>query len=290
MTFRPARGWRRRSTSCTGARTSIPTPRRSSQSAGSVSGPTRTPTCRSAVACAAAWVPALPRPRCGWCSARSSPTCGSRPRARRARRSAAGSSRWFRGAVAGLSLNDYPLPARECEQRHAVSHMTPAPERLTRKQRQEHTRTCLLDAAGRVFARRGLTQASVDEVAADAGFTKGAVYANFGSKEELFLAMLDVRFAHRLDEMDRALSTDESPEVQARAAGRDFITYLAGDPEWGRLFFEAALHASRDEAFRIKLQQRYAQMRERMAAVLRARAEAGGFDPGVPFDQLATMI
>jgi AcrR family transcriptional regulator len=169
--------------------------------------------------------------------------------------------------------------------------MSPAaPERLTRKQRQEHTRTCLLDAAGRVFARRGLAQASVDEVAADAGFTKGAVYANFGSKEELFLAMLDVRFAHRLDQMDRALSTGESPEVQARAAGRDFIDYLAGDPEWGRLFFEAALHASRDEDFRVKLQQRYAQMRERMAAVLRARAEGGGFDPGVPFDQLATMI
>ena len=76
--------------------------------------------------------------------------------------------------------------------------MTSTPERLTRKQRQEHTRSCLLEAAGRVFARRGLTQASVDEVAADAGFTKGAVYANFGSKEELFLAMLDVRFAHRL--------------------------------------------------------------------------------------------
>ena len=75
-----------------------------------------------------------------------------------------------------------------------------------------------------------------------------------------------------------------------RCDGEAAIDYLAGDPEWGRLFFEAALHASRDEAFRIKLQQRYAQMRERMAAVLRARAESGGFDPGVPFDQLATMI
>jgi AcrR family transcriptional regulator len=162
--------------------------------------------------------------------------------------------------------------------------------RLSRKQRQEHTRRCLLEAASRVFARRGLTQASVDEVAADAGFTKGAVYANFGSKEELFLEMLDVRFAARLEEMDRALSTDEPPEAQARAAGRDFIDYLSGDPDWKRLFFEAALHASRDEAFRAKLQEHYARMRERMAELLRARTEVGGFDPGVPFDQLATMI
>jgi AcrR family transcriptional regulator len=163
-------------------------------------------------------------------------------------------------------------------------------ERLTRKQRQEHTRTCLLEAAGRVFARRGLAQASVDEVAADAGFTKGAVYANFGSKEELFLEMLDARFAARLAEMDRVLSTDAPPEAQAREAGRDFVAHITGDPDWARLFFEAALHASRHEAFREKLQERYAQMRVRMAELLEARARAGGFDPGVPFDQLAMMI
>jgi AcrR family transcriptional regulator len=166
---------------------------------------------------------------------------------------------------------------------------TPEP-RLTRKQRQEHTRRCLLESAGRVFARRGLGQASVDEVAADAGFTKGAVYANFGSKEELFLEMLDLRFAQRLAEMDRALSTDEPPEVQARVAGRDFVTFLAGDPDWRRLFVEAALHASRDAAFRAKLQAHYARMRTRMAQLLEARSRAGGFEPGVPFEQLATMI
>ena len=163
-------------------------------------------------------------------------------------------------------------------------------ERLTRKQRQEHTRRCLLDAAGRVFARRGLAQASVDEVAADAGFTKGAVYANFGSKEELFLEMLDAKFAARLQEMDRALSTDEPPEAQARVAGRDFVEFLGRDPEWARLFFEAGLHASRNDAFRAQLVSRYAAMRDRMAEILRRRAEAGGFDPGVPFDQLAMMI
>jgi AcrR family transcriptional regulator len=165
-----------------------------------------------------------------------------------------------------------------------------AQPRLTRKQRQEHTRRRLLESAGTVFARRGLTQASVEEVAADAGFTKGAVYANFGSKEELFLEMLDVRFARRLEDMDRALSTDEPPEVQARVAGRDFIDFLSSDPDWQRLFFEAALHASRDDAFRVKLQEHYAQMRGKMATLLETRSAAGGFDPGVPFDQLATMI
>jgi AcrR family transcriptional regulator len=168
--------------------------------------------------------------------------------------------------------------------------VTAEPQRLTRKERQEHTRQCLLEAAGRVFARRGLTQASVDQIAADAGFTKGAVYANFGSKEALFLEMLDERFAGRLAEMERAMSSDEPPEVQARAAAQDFIDYLTADPDWKLLFYEAALQAARDEAFRAKLQEHFAVMRARMAELLRARAEAGGFEPGVPFDELATMI
>jgi AcrR family transcriptional regulator len=167
--------------------------------------------------------------------------------------------------------------------------MTASP-RLTRKERQERTRSCLLESAARVFARRGLAQASVDQIAADAGFTKGAVYANFGSKEELFLEMLDAKFAQRLAAMDRALSTDEPPEAQARVAGRDFVDSLNLDPDWARLFIDAGLHASRDEAFREKLTAHYAAMRERMAELLRVRAQAGGFDPGVPFEQVATMV
>jgi AcrR family transcriptional regulator len=163
-------------------------------------------------------------------------------------------------------------------------------ERLTRKQRQEHTRACLLEAAARVFARRGLAQASVDEVAADAGFTKGAVYANFGSKEELFLEMLDRKFAARLVDLEAVLKTDQPPEEQARTAGRDFLSTIVADPEWGRLFYEAALHASRNEAFRQKLQASYQQMRARMVELLQARFAGTGFVPPVPYEQLAMMF
>jgi AcrR family transcriptional regulator len=162
--------------------------------------------------------------------------------------------------------------------------------RLTRKERQERTRSDLLDAAGRVFAARGIERASVDEVAGEAGYTKGAVYANFASKEELFLAMLEARFAQRMSELDRALSEHDAPDAQARAASADFITYLKSDPEWERLFFEAALHASRHEPFRRELAARYAQTRERMAAILERHAEALGIEPGLPVRRVAMML
>ncbi|HZD71914.1 MAG TPA: helix-turn-helix domain-containing protein, partial [Actinomycetes bacterium] len=48
-------------------------------------------------------------------------------------------------------------------------------------------------AARRVFARRGYHDASVEEVAEEAGFSKGAVYSNFTSKEDLFVTLLEQR-------------------------------------------------------------------------------------------------
>jgi len=164
-----------------------------------------------------------------------------------------------------------------------------AEPRLTRKERQEHTRARLMSSAARVAARRGLDGASLDEVAEEAGYTKGAVYANFAGKEDLFLAMLDARFADRLAELDRVLAVDAPPEEQARRAARDFIAAIEAEPEWERLFFEFAVYASRNEGFRRELVARYRALRERIAELLERRARELGIEPSVPPDQVATM-
>jgi AcrR family transcriptional regulator len=161
--------------------------------------------------------------------------------------------------------------------------------RLTRKEKQAHTRTCLMEAAARVFAKRGLQQASIDEVAQDAGYTKGAFYANFKSKEELFLAMLDERFAERLEEIDRVMSTQADLTDQAREAGADFMRYISADPEWQRMFFEFTAYAARNEEFRQELVTRYRALRDRIAEGLARRAEEMGTDPPFPVDQMAVM-
>jgi AcrR family transcriptional regulator len=161
--------------------------------------------------------------------------------------------------------------------------------RLTRKEKQAHTRTCLMEAAARVFAKRGLQQASIDEVAEDAGYTKGAFYANFKSKEELFLAMLDERFAERLEEIDRVMSTSAGVTDQAHEAGADFMRYVSADPEWQRLFFEFAAYAARNEDFRQELVTRYRTLRDRIAKGLARRAEEAGMEPPFPVDQVALM-
>ena len=162
--------------------------------------------------------------------------------------------------------------------------------RLTRKEKQAHTRECLMRSAAPVFARRGLQQASIDEVAEDAGFTKGAFYANFKSKEELFLAMLDERFTKRIEDIERVIASEGSTAEKARQAGDNFVQMLSADREWERLFFEFSAYAARDEDFREELVTRYRAMRDRVAAALKAHAEDLGKEPTLPFDQVALMV
>jgi AcrR family transcriptional regulator len=162
--------------------------------------------------------------------------------------------------------------------------------RLSRKEKQAQTRSCLMRSAAKLFAQRGLQNASIDDVAEDAGFTKGAFYANFASKEELFLAMLDDHFDARIAEIESLIASDESEEEKVRRAGAGFTRMLRSDPESQRLLFEFTAYAVRNEEFRAQLLARSRALRGRMAAALAAHAEELGLEPSIPADDLAVMI
>ncbi len=163
------------------------------------------------------------------------------------------------------------------------------PRRLTHKERRAETRRCLMASAARAFARHGLDRTSIDQVAEDAGYTKGAFYANFKSKKELFLAMLDERFSERMQQIEQVISGEGTPPEKASRAGDDFAAMLDADPDWSRLFFEFNAYANRDEDFREELVTRYRWMRERLGAALQARANELPLHPSIATEQLATM-
>lgn len=121
-------------------------------------------------------------------------------------------------------------------------------ERWTKERRTEHTRQILLDAAEEVFARKGLTGAALEEIADAAGFTRGAIYSQFGAKEKLFLAVVDrqrQRFLdgfvdimmsfHRLSDVDIDELADrwrQLTEGTDRAAlGYELTLFLLRNPE-----------------------------------------------------------
>jgi AcrR family transcriptional regulator len=127
-----------------------------------------------------------------------------------------------------------------------------------RSERKAATRARLLDAAARVYARNGFAGATLDEVAADAGFTKGAVYAHFGSKENLLMALLQEhlvgQIAEQLELFNRERSDRERPMWQRPIAGSDsWMRSLSSDPDPFRLFVELWSYAQRDEQLRLRL-------------------------------------
>jgi AcrR family transcriptional regulator len=164
------------------------------------------------------------------------------------------------------------------------------PSALTRKQKQERTRSSLLRSAAKLICRKGITEASVDDIAADAGFTKGAFYANFKSKEEMFLVMLDEKYAAELERLEAHLPGEGLPADEVRESAEDFIRFARSDPEWPKLYFEFVAYAARSTEFREELATRDRAMRQRIADVIRAWAADLPGDPPFSYEDLALML
>jgi AcrR family transcriptional regulator len=165
-----------------------------------------------------------------------------------------------------------------------------SPKTLTRAERKAETRAALLGSAARLFSQRGLEGASVEQIAADAGYTKGAFYANFPSKEELFLVMLDEKYAAELERFEASLPAKGAPAEEVRAAAEDFIRFVWSDPQWPKLYFEFVAHAVRHPRFRRELATRDRALRERMAALISAASEGYPVDPPFSAEDLAMML
>ena len=161
-----------------------------------------------------------------------------------------------------------------------------SPRRLTRAEQREKTRVCLVQAAAKVFSRRGYAKASLDEVAEEAGFTKGAVYSNFKGKEDLFLATIDAHFEQRLASIKRVLAEEPDARGTAHAAGMDFMDQLNRDPEYFALFFEFWAFAQRNPAVKRKFLPRVQRFRSALAELF----EAKDVDWPLPTEQLAAML
>jgi len=165
-------------------------------------------------------------------------------------------------------------------------------EPLTPERRRQQTRDHLLAAAAQVFADRGFHGASLDEVAAVAGFTKGAVYSNFKNKEGLFLALFKANYDR---EMDALRATLEASEVPPESRLSDFVdlireqTRQAGG-SFGLLYQEFWLYAARNPAAREQLTRIEDENVRGVAEILEAEWKRYGLEPVEPAERVARII
>ena len=111
----------------------------------------------------------------------------------------------------------------------------------------------ILDAASKVFAAEGFAGATIDAIGQAAGFTKGAVYSNFGSKDELFLALLDREFELRGEQIATTLESGGDTAAAAQALSRSVLDSVHRHADYYVLFVEYWLRAVRDPELRERL-------------------------------------
>lgn len=139
------------------------------------------------------------------------------------------------------------------------------------------TRDRILAAAGRVFARKGYRVASLDGVAQDAGLTKGAIYWHFRSKNDLFFALLDYKFAQNtapVPEELRVAAQTADPRLAVTMLLKANFARLRADPDWPHLFLEF-IGQARDEALRARLAAFRAASLAVVASYIRVMQDAG---------------
>jgi AcrR family transcriptional regulator len=168
-------------------------------------------------------------------------------------------------------------------------------KRKTQAERREETREHVLAAAARVFAARGFHATSLDAIAEEAGFSRGAVYYNFADKEELFLELLDRRCAERAEDLREVFSGADEDDVQAtseraQVAADHALEAMTGDTEWRALYLEFLAHAARDTAFRRRFAKRCAEMRGALEEVVAQRTGPVADTLGIEPEQLALVI
>jgi AcrR family transcriptional regulator len=148
-------------------------------------------------------------------------------------------------SVSMLSRNK-AKPVEPAENRRAISATSDgtAPYANKHQQKTEETRRKLLQSARRIFARDGFEAARIEDIAAHAGYTRGAFYAHFKLKEDLFFALLEEHLADKIHRLKRELQRSSSVQEKLRIL-REYYVGRVADKQLSVLLLEFKLFAIR---------------------------------------------
>ncbi len=162
--------------------------------------------------------------------------------------------------------------------------------RTTQAARRQATRARLLEAAFNVFAAQGYTGATVDAIVQAAGYSKGAFYFHFSSKEEVFLEVLWARARTEEQSLRQASAVASGRPVELLRAVARFLGPGNDGELWPALLLEFWSHAARNPRVREGVASVTSFRREALLAALHAAADAAVIRPTLSFDECADLL
>lgn len=148
--------------------------------------------------------------------------------------------------------------------------------RQSRVEKQAATRAALLKSAADVFERRGYASASVEEITERAGFSRGAFYSNFDTKDELFVALIESRIEGSLSDIAAAFAAGDTAADRIRSGGEFLDALVAKDRQWCLLYLDFWSRAVRDAKLRRRFAAQYDAWRSGISGMIEGQTRELG--------------
>jgi AcrR family transcriptional regulator len=155
---------------------------------------------------------------------------------------------------------------------------------------QARTRQLVLDAAERLFVANGFAATSLDDIAREAGFSKGAVYSNFEGKTDLFFAIVEQQFEQLATQLRRAVEAEDDALSRLAAVGTWYQDFLQVEFGWTRSLPEVAALAAQDEDARQRFGRLLQTIEASITDLTAQQQESLGIRFGLPPEQVAALV
>lgn len=161
---------------------------------------------------------------------------------------------------------------------------------ITHAERNAETRRRLLASARRIFLKEGFHAASLAHVAKDAGYTKGAVFSQFDSKADLFLALLEERSSERLSKLAKLRSAPQTATSLVRWFAADWRDNIGSDRAWTLLVIEFRVYAARNADAGRRYSALHTKTCASMAELYENILRSAGLEAALPLETLARVV
>ncbi|MEI3600279.1 MULTISPECIES: TetR/AcrR family transcriptional regulator [unclassified Oceanobacillus] len=163
-------------------------------------------------------------------------------------------------------------------------------KRLTREESKQQTRRELLEVASEMFAKQGFYSTSVDQIAEEAGYSKGAIYSNFGSKDDLFLSVFKENQKEDLQNLEAIAEEYNSLDEFINMIENNHQYERKENEDWSILKLEFLLYAMRDDSVSKKLAPILEESRSQMINILKKFYQTKDQKQLVSIDKLAFLL